>query len=119
MRVSKGSARTQGRKRLKRQAKGYYGVRHRSRRSMKDAVMRTGRHSYGGRKIRKRDMRRLWIVRINAALTGRDLNYSRFLNGLKRAKVDLDRKSLSELAVRDPKAFEEVVKVAEAALKGA
>lgn len=117
MRVRKGAARNQARKRMKRQTKGYYGARRKNRRSMKDAVMRTGQHSYVGRKVKKRDMRSLWIVRINAGLTGKEINYSRLINGLKKAKVELNRKSLSELAIADPKAFEKVVEVAEKALK--
>lgn len=117
MRVRKGAARTRSRKRLKRQTKGYYGARSKARRSMKDAVMRTGMHAYTGRKLRKRDMRSLWITRINAALTGKEVNYSRFMNGLRRARVELNRKSLSELAIQDPEAFEKVVEVARAALK--
>lgn len=118
MRVRKGAARTQARKRLKRRAKGYYGGRHKLRRSLKDAAFRTGKHSYHGRKLRKRDMRSMWVTRINAALTGKDINYSRLIHGLKKANIQLNRKMLSELAVGDPGAFEKVVAAAEAALKG-
>jgi large subunit ribosomal protein L20 len=118
MRVRKGAARAKARKRLKRRAKGYYGGRHKLRRSMKDASYRTGKHAYHGRKRKKRDMRAMWVTRINAALTGKEINYSRLINGLKRANIQLNRKMLSELAIGDPAAFEKVVAAASAALQG-
>ncbi|RJR27379.1 50S ribosomal protein L20 [candidate division WWE3 bacterium] len=90
-------------------AKGYRGSRNRLYRRASEAVERAVEHSFAGRKQKRRDFRRLWIARINAALTGTDLNYSRFIKGLKTAKIDLNRKTLSEMAINNPKAFEEIV----------
>ena len=90
-------------------AKGYRGSRNRLYKRATEAVTRAVEHSFAGRKQKRRDFRRLWITRINAALTGTDLNYSRFIKGLKAAKIDLNRKILSEMAINNPKAFEEIV----------
>jgi len=117
MRARKGAARAQARKRMKRASKGYYGPHHHVRKNMKDAQLRAGQHAYDGRKMRKRDMRSLWIVRITAALTGKEVNYSTLLNGLKKANIQINRKMLSDLAIRDPGAFDKVVEAARAALQ--
>lgn len=74
-----------------------------------DAVLRAGEHAFAGRKKRRRDLRRLWIIRLNAALGKHDISYSHFIKGLKEAKVGLNRKSLSEMAISDPESFDEVV----------
>ena len=92
--------------------RGYYGGLHRLRRSMKDAVMRAGKHAYTGRKDKKGQMRSLWIVRVNAALIGTGLNYNRFINALKKAQVAINRKMLAEIAATDAKAFARIVETA-------
>ena len=90
-------------------AKGYRGSRNRLFKRANEAVVRAGEHAFEGRKQRKRDFRKLWISRISSALSTMDLNYSRFINGLKKADINLDRKTLSEMAINDPKAFETIV----------
>jgi large subunit ribosomal protein L20 len=93
-------------------AKGYYGHRSRSYRTANEAVMHALRYSYADRRARKGDFRRLWISRINAACRQNDMSYSVFINGLKLAGVDVDRKILADIAVTDPAAFAELVSVA-------
>jgi len=90
-------------------AKGYRGSRSKLYKRANEAVIRAGEHAFAGRKIRKRDIRRLWITRINGALTAFDMPYNKFIQGLKQANIELNRKVLSELAINDPKAFEQVV----------
>ena len=90
-------------------AKGYFGGRKNLYRTAKDAVERGWEHAYRDRKKKKRNFRRLWIARINAAVRQHDLSYSKFINGLKEAGIDLDRKALADLAVRNPEAFSVVV----------
>ena len=104
------------RKKVLRLAKGYYGARHRLFRTAKEAVMKTGRYAYIGRKQKKREFRRLWITRISAGCKMNDMNYSTFMNGLKKSGVTLNRKMLSEIAIADPAAFTELVEKATAAL---
>ncbi|WP_461831786.1 50S ribosomal protein L20 [Aquifex sp.] len=114
MRVKGPSSRKKKKKILK-LAKGYRGQRSRSYRRAKEAVMRALYYQYRDRKLRKREFRRLWIARINAAVRAYGLNYSTFINGLKKAGIELDRKILADMAVRDPQAFEQIVgKVKEA-----
>jgi len=115
MRV-KYSARRKRRKKLKKLTKGYFGARSRLYRTMKIAVMKSLFYAYQHRRTRKRDFRRLWITRINAAVRPLGLNYSRFIHGLKKAGIELDRKVLSEIAIRDPEAFKVIVEKAKAAL---
>ncbi len=103
-------------RRLMKFAKGFWGARSKQYKVMRETVHRAWQYAYIHRRLRKRDFRRLWIQRINAASRARGLMYSRFMNGLKKAGVELDRKSLSELAIHDPKAFDQVVDVAKAAL---
>jgi large subunit ribosomal protein L20 len=91
------------------QAKGYRGNRHRNYKVAHEAVMKALSYAYVHRRTKKRDMRRLWIVRINAAARQHGLSYSRFISGLKRAGIDLDRKQLADLAVRDTAAFSRLV----------
>ena len=109
MRTRKGAARRRAKKRLFKRAKGYRGGRSKLYRTVKDAVIRAGVYAYRDRRVRKRMFRRLWIVRINAACRMRGLRYSQFIAGLKKANLGLDRKSLAEMAVRDPEAFDQVV----------
>jgi len=93
-------------------AKGYYGGRSKLFKTANESVMRALRNAYIGRKLKKRDFRTLWIARINAASRLSDLSYSRFMNGMKLAGIDINRKMLSEIAINDPKAFAELVEVA-------
>ncbi|MDQ7083159.1 MAG: 50S ribosomal protein L20 [Aquificota bacterium] len=108
MRV-KGPSSRKHKKKILELAKGYRGMRHTSYRRAKEAVMRALYYQYRDRKLRKREFRRLWIARINAAVRPYGLNYSRFIHGLKLAGIDLNRKILADMAVRDPEAFAEVV----------
>ena len=96
-------------------AKGYYGNRSRSFRSANEAVMHAGQYAFRDRRARKGEMRRLWIQRINAACRNHGISYSRFINGLKLAEVQVDRKVLADLAVTDSTAFAALVKVAQEA----
>jgi len=111
-RAKRGFKARRRRKRLLRAARGYFGSRHRLFRIAKETVLRGMAYSYRGRKERKRDFRRLWIVRINAAARMHGLSYSRFMGGLKRAGVELDRKALADVAIMDPKGFAALVEVA-------
>ena len=97
------------RKKVLRLAKGYYGARHRLFRTAKEAVMKTGRYAYIGRKQKKREFRRLWITRISAGCKMNDMNYSTFMNGLKKAGITMNRKMLAEIAVSDKEAFAALV----------
>mgnify|MGYP000311187828 FL=1 len=97
-------------------AKGYYGHRSRTFRAANEAVMHAGNYAFRDRRARKGEMRRLWIQRINAACRLNGISYSRFINGLKLAEVQIDRKSLADIAVRDPKAFAALAEVAKAAV---
>jgi len=96
--------------------KGQYGTKHRLFRRANEAMMKSLKYAYRDRRNRRRELRRLWIARINAAARQNDLSYSRFMYGLKSAGVDLDRKVLAELAVSDSGAFAELVKVAKSVL---
>jgi large subunit ribosomal protein L20 len=96
------------------QAKGYTGSRRVRYRAAKEQVMHSGNYAYRDRRDRKAQFRRLWIIRINAACRANDVSYSRFVNGLKQAGIEVDRKILAELAVRDPKAFTALVEQAKA-----
>ena len=98
-------------------AKGYYGGKSKLFRTAKEAVMKSGNYAYIGRKQKKRDFRRMWITRISAACKQNDMNYSTFINGLKKAGIDLNRKMLSEIAISDPEAFTALTEQAKAALK--
>ena len=104
------------RKKVLRLAKGYYGARHRLFRTAKEAVMKTGRYAYIGRKQKKREFRRLWITRISAGCKMNDMNYSTFMNGLKKSGVTLNRKMLSEMAIHDAEGFAALCAQAKAAL---
>lgn len=93
-------------------AKGYYGGKSKLFRTANESVIRALRNAYVGRKNKKRDYRKLWIARINAATRMNGLSYSRFMNGMKLAGVDINRKMLSEIAINDPKAFTDLVNIA-------
>lgn len=114
-RVRKGAARTQARKKLLRQARGYFGSKSRHKYQAKIAVRRAGCYALRDRRALKRDMRRLWITRITAACRMRGTRYSLFINGLKLSGVNLNRKMLSQIAIDDPKLFDKLVEQATAA----
>ena len=97
-------------------AKGYYGGKSRLFRTANESVIRALRNAYVGRKNKKRDYRSLWIARINAAARMNDMSYSKFMNGIKLAGIDMNRKMLSEIAINDPKAFANLVETAKAQL---
>ncbi len=104
------------RKKVLKLAKGYFGAKSKLFRTAKEAVMKSGQYAYIGRKQRKRDFRRLWITRISAAAKINGMNYSTFMNGLKKAGITLNRKMLAELAVSDAAAFAGLAEKAKAAL---
>ena len=113
-RARKGAARKRAHKRVLKQAKGYVGGRSRLYRTAKESILRAQAYAYRDRRTRKRDFRRLWITRINAAARRRGMSYSRFINGLTAANVEINRKILADLAVNDEAAFNEVVEIAKA-----
>lgn len=115
-RVKRGVVHARRRRRILKQAKGYYGARSRTYSQARDAVDRALQYAFHGRKRKKRDYRRLWITRINAASREHGLSYSKFVAGLSEAGVGIDRKILAELAVEDPKAFEALAATAKNAL---
>ena len=104
------------RKSVLKAAKGYWGAKSKHFKMAKQAVMKSGNYAFVGRKQKKRDFRRLWITRISAQAKVNGINYSRFMNGLKKAGIDLNRKMLAELAVSNPEAFAALVEKAKAAL---
>ena len=104
------------RKKVLKLAKGYFGGKSRLFRTAKEAVMKSGQYAYIGRKQRKRDFRQLWITRISAGCRANGMNYSTFINGLKKAGIDLNRKMLSEIACNDAAAFTALTEKAKAAL---
>ena len=104
------------RKKILKLAKGYFGSKSKHFKMAKQAVMKSGNYAFIGRKAKKRDFRRLWITRISAACKANDINYSTFMNGLKKAGITLNRKMLSEIAIADSKAFAALVEQAKAAL---
>lgn len=97
-------------------AKGYWGGKSRLFKTAKEAVMKSGQYAYVGRKLKKRDFRRLWITRISAACKANGMNYSTFMNGLKKADITLNRKVLSEIAINDAQGFTALTEKAKAAL---
>lgn len=99
-------------KKVLKRAKGYFGAKSIRFRMAKQAVMKSGQYAYVGRRLKKRDFRRLWIARINAAARANGINYSTLINGLKKAEININRKMLAEMAVNDPVAFTELVKAA-------
>jgi large subunit ribosomal protein L20 len=116
-RAKRGNKRLDKRKKLEKLSKGYRGTKSKLYRSMKESVERALKFAYVGRKIKKRDYRSLWIIRIGAAARLNGMNYSQFMHGLKVAGIDLDRKILADLAVNQPQAFAELAGSAKKALE--
>ena len=111
-RVKNGAVTKARHKKVLKQAKGYFGSKHRLYKSAKEQLMHSGQYAFRDRKQKKRDFRKLWITRINAACRQNDISYSRFIEGLNKAGVEINRKMLSEIAINDPKMFTELVKTA-------
>ena len=111
-RVKGGTVARARRKKTLKEAKGYFGSKHRLYKTAKEQLMHSGQYAFRDRKQKKRDFRKLWITRINAACRQNDISYSRFIEGLTKAGVEINRKMLSEIAINDPKAFSELVKIA-------
>jgi len=116
MRTTKGAARNKAKKRLYKKAKGYVGGRGRLLRTVKETLIKAEAYAYRDRKVRKREFRKLWIIRINAACRQRGIRYSEFICGLNKAEIEIDRKQLSEMAIHDPAAFDQIVEKAKAAI---
>ena len=117
-RVKGGTIHRARRAKVMKLSKGYFGSKHRLYKTAKEQVMHSLKYSYRDRRQKKRDFRKLWITRINAACRQNDISYSKFINGLAKAGVEVNRKMLSEIAIADPKAFASLVLVAKAALEG-
>ncbi|NLW22671.1 MAG: 50S ribosomal protein L20 [Tissierellia bacterium] len=111
-RVKSGVTARKRHKKVLKQAKGYYGAKSKLYRPANQAVMKSLSYAYSGRKQRKRDFRKLWISRINAAARLNGMNYSTFINGLKKANIEINRKVLSEMAIHDPEGFSKLVEIA-------
>lgn len=118
-RVKRGMRAKARHKKVLKLAKGYYGARHDQYRIAKQAVMKAMNHSYTGRKQRKRQMRQLWIARINAAARINGISYSRLMHGLKLANVEINRKMMSEMAINDPAGFTKLCDIAKEQLAAA
>ena len=116
MRIKRGVNAVKKRRAILKQAKGYRGAKSKLYRVAREAVMKSGQYAYVGRKLKKRDMRSLWIVRINAACRENGISYSNFINGLKKAKIELNRKVLADIAATDKTAFAKLVESAKKAL---
>jgi len=116
MRIKRGVNAVKKRRAILKQAKGYRGAKSKLYRVAREAVMKSGQYAYVGRKLKKRDMRSLWIVRINAACRENGISYSNFINGLKKAKIELNRKVLADIAATDKTAFAKLVDSAKKAL---
>lgn len=114
-RVKRGVTARKRHKKVLKQAKGYYGAKSKLYRVANQAVMKSLSYAYVGRKQRKRQFRRMWITRINAAARANGMNYSTFINGLKKANIEINRKMLSEMAVNDPEGFAKLVEIAKEA----
>ena len=117
-RVKNGAVTKARRKKILKEAKGYFGSKHRLFKTAKEQVMHSRTYAYRDRKQNKRNFRKLWIVRINAACRDNDISYSRFINGLTKAGITINRKMLSEIAIDSPKAFTDLVNIAKDALEG-
>ena len=116
MRIKNGKHAIKKRNAILKKAKGYYGAKSKQFKSAKEQVIKSGNYAYVGRKLLKRDMRSLWIARINAGCRQNDINYSNFMHGLKLANIDLNRKVLAEIAATDAKAFSAIVEQAKQAI---
>jgi large subunit ribosomal protein L20 len=116
MRTTKGAARTRSKNRLFKKVKGFVGGRRKLLRTAKETLVRAGVFAFRDRRNRKREFRRLWIVRVNAAVRAHGLRYSEFIAGLQKAKIELDRRVLADMAVADPQGFETVVNLVKQAI---
>ena len=116
MRIKPGVAKHRRLKRILKEVKGYRGARGRRIKLAKEAIVRAGANAYRDRRLKKREYRALWITRLNAATRQHGLRYSEFIHGLKLANIELDRKTLSEMAIHDPDSFKQLVEKAQAAL---
>ena len=117
-RVKNGVTTKKRHKKVLKAAKGYFGSKHRLYKTAKEQLMHSGQYAFRDRKQKKRDFRKLWITRINAACRENEISYSRFIEGLSKAGVEVNRKMLSEIAINDPASFAEIVKTAKAGLEG-
>ena len=117
-RVKGGTVARARRKKVLKEAKGYFGSKHRLYRSANEQVMHAGKYAFRDRRQKKRDFRKLWITRINAACRENGISYSKFINGLLKAEITINRKMLSEIAIDNPAAFTELVETAKSALEG-
>lgn len=114
-RIKRGVNAKKRHKKILKQAKGYFGAKSKLFRPANQAVMKSLNYAYIGRKLRKRDFRKLWIARINAAARLNGMSYSRFINGLKKANIEINRKMLSEMAIHDAEGFSKLVEIAKEA----
>ncbi len=119
MRTKNGWSTNRAKKRLFKRAKGYRGGRRKLLRTVKETLIRAGAFAYRDRRNKKRNIRRLWIIRVNAAVRQRGMRYSEFINGLKKAGIEMDRKTLSEMAIHDAPTFDQVVDKVKQALAAA
>ena len=117
-RVTGGTIHAHRRKKVLKLAKGYFGSKHKLYRTAKEQVMHSLKYAYRDRRQTKRNMRKLWITRINAACRMNNISYSKFISGLNKASIDINRKMLSEIAINDPTAFTNLVEAAKAGLEG-
>ena len=117
-RVKGGTVARARRKKVLKEAKGYFGSKHRLYKTAHEQVMHSGQYAFRDRKQNKRNFRKLWITRINAACRENEISYSRFIDGLSKAGIEINRKMLSEVAIDNPKYFTELVKIAKDALNG-
>ena len=117
-RVKGGNVSKNRRRKVLKQAKGYFGSKHRLYKTAQEQLFHSGAYAFRDRKQNKRNFRKLWITRINAACRENNISYSKFINGLSKAGIEINRKMLSELAIYDPKSFTELVNTAKAALDG-
>lgn len=117
MRIKRGVTAVKKRRKILKSAKGYFGLKSTNYRIARQAVMKSGNYAYIGRRLKKRDMRKLWIARINAGARANGLSYSKLMHGLKVANIDLNRKSLAEIAVSDAETFTKLAETAKANLK--
>ena len=117
-RVKGGSVSKTRRRKVLKEAKGYFGSKHRLYKTAQEQVFHSGAYAYRDRKQNKRNFRKLWITRINAACRENDISYSKFMNGLSKANIEINRKMLSEMAIDNPAAFTELVKISKDALNG-
>ena len=115
MRIKRGVNAVKKRRKILKAAKGYFGAKSKLYRTAREQVMKSGQYAYIGRKQKKRDFRALWITRINAGCRQNDISYSRFISGLKKANVALNRKVLADIAVREPETFAKLVETAKKA----